>query len=396
MKTRKIMALVMVLAMIFVIAGCGGETPAQQTTAPAQSSAAVTSDASKDVPKEGLTFKNPIAKPDVITTKGPDGQPAVWYTELSLTPEELAKVRSMNLKAGFELINASEWDNANLIGFKEACDAMNIKVAAQAVCDLNPIKQKANMEQFQSMGLNIVSAQPQELDVAAATFDPLWKSGVKLTFMSNIPTGYTLGKEYSGAITDSLYDMGKDSAEMMADAIGGEGEIIAITVSGVNYVCNTRDKAFTDTIAQKYPKIKIVEVGGFQQASEAGLATSALITKHPNVKGIFVSYSNPAIDVLQTVKSLGRKDIKIITMDLDTTVALDMAQGGNVAGIAADMPYAMGYGRAILGAYGVLGKKVPGYITSPSFKITRANLAEGYKMSLGIEAPKEVQEALKK
>ena len=100
--------------------------------------------------------------------------------------------------------------------------------------------------------------------------------------------------------------------------------------------------------------------------------------------------------MLQTVKALGRSDIKIITMDLDTTCALDMAQGGSVVGIACDMPYAMGFGRALMGVYGVLGKECPGYVTSPSFKVTRENLLEGYKTSLGIEAPAEVQKALQR
>lgn len=57
--------------------------------------------------------------------------------------------------------------------------------------------------------------------------------------------------------------MGIDSAEMMADAIGGEGEILAITVADVNYVCNTRDDAFLKTIAEQYPNITVAEVGGF-------------------------------------------------------------------------------------------------------------------------------------
>ena len=248
MKTNKIISLVAVLAIIFTLGGCSSSAPVKP-----QDSAKPATPTVAETPTKGLTFKNPIAKPSVITTLDPNGKMAEWYTALELTPEELVKVRSMNLKAGFELINASEWDNANLIGFKNACEAMNIKIAGQAVCDLNPIKQKTNMEQFQSLGLNIVSCQPQDLDVAAATFDPLWKSGVKLTFMSNVPKGYTAGKEYVGAITDSLYDMGVDSADMMADAIGGKGEIIAITVSGVNYVCNTRDKAFIDKIKKKYP-----------------------------------------------------------------------------------------------------------------------------------------------
>jgi len=44
----------------------------------------------------------------------------------------------MNLTACFELINASEWDNANLIGFQDACEAMNIKIVGQGCCDLTP------------------------------------------------------------------------------------------------------------------------------------------------------------------------------------------------------------------------------------------------------------------
>ena len=39
----------------------------------------------------------------VYLRRAPDGSPAAWYTELELTPEELAQVRSMNLTACFEL-----------------------------------------------------------------------------------------------------------------------------------------------------------------------------------------------------------------------------------------------------------------------------------------------------
>jgi ABC-type sugar transport system substrate-binding protein len=94
---------------------------------------------------------------------------------------------------------------------------------------------------------------------------------------------------------------------------------------------------------------------------------------------------------------MNRKDIKIITMDLDTTASLDMAQGGNIAGIAVDLPYMMGFGRALIAAYGALGKPCPDqcYFTSPSYKGTRENLADVYKLSFGVPAPQEVLDALK-
>lgn len=348
--------------------------------------------------KNGLTFPKLIDPPAEITTKDPNGNLATWYTKLSLTPEEVAKVRAMNPKVGWELINTSEWDNANLTGFKDAAKDLNMEIAATANGDLDPVKQKSDMENFGSMNLDVVSAQAWDTDIASQWFDPLAKQGVKLVFMSNVPKGYTPGKEYVGAITDSLYDMGVDSADMMAEAIGGEGKILSIEVAGVNYVCNTRDGAFKDTIKKKYPKIEIVEVGGFQKPDEAGTITSALLTKYPDVKGIYVSYSTPAISVLEAVKSMNRKDIKIITMDLDTTASLDMAQGGNIAGIAVDLPYLMGYGRALIAAYGLLGKPCPDncYFTSPSYKATRENLADAYLLSFGVPAPKEILDALAK
>ncbi len=395
-KITLFMAMFLIAAMLI---GCApaAAPAAAPAEAPVEEAEAVDVSTLPEELKDGLTFPMLIDPPAEITTFGPDGNVANWYTELSLTAEEVAQIRAMNLRVGWELINASEWDNANLTGFKEAAKLLNMEIVGMANCDLDPIKQKANMEQFAGLDLDIVSAQPQDLDIAAEWFDPLVEQGVKLVFMSNVPTGYEPGNQYVGAITDSLYDMGVDSADMMSDAIGGEGQVLSIEVAGVNYVTNTRDGAFRDTIAAKYPNIEVVEIGGFQSPDEAGTITAALLTKYPDVKGIYVSYSTPAISVLEAVKSLDRNDIKIITMDLDTTASLDLAEGGNIAGIAVDLPYLMGFGRAIIAAYGILGKECPDqcYFTSPSYKGTRENLAEVYQLSFGVDAPQVVLDALK-
>jgi len=399
-KISMLIALILIASMLISCtpAAAPAKAPVKEAVTPAEENAEEVDVASlPEELKDGLTFPKLIDPPAEITTFGPDGTVANWYTELSLTPEEVAKIRSMNLRVGWEQINASEWDNANLTGFKDAAELLNMEIVGMANCDLDPIKQKANMELFAGLDLDIVSCQPQDLDIAAEWFNPLVEQGVKLVFMSNVPTGYEPGNQYVGAITDSLYDMGVDSADMMADAIGS-GQVLSIEVAGVNYVTNTRDGAFRDTIAEKYPEIEVVDIGGFQSPDEAGAITSALLTKYPDVKGIYVSYSTPAISVLEAVKTLGRDDIKIITMDLDTTASLDMAQGGNIAGIAVDLPYLMGFGRAIIAAYGVLGKECPGncYFTSPSYKGTIENLDEVYMLSFGVPAPQEVLDALGK
>jgi ribose transport system substrate-binding protein len=263
-----------------------------------------------------------------------------------------------------------------------------------ASSELDPIRQKANMETFMGLDPDFITCQPQDLHLAASTFDPLVEKGIGLVFLSNIPTGYEPGVHYVAGLTDSLYDMGRDAADLIAEAIGGEGKILTITVAGVNYVCNTRDAAFRETIESKYPNIEIVADGGFQAMSEAGPQASGLVTRYPDVKGIYVSFSNPAVDVLEAVKGLGRTDIKIITMDLDSVSALDMAQGGNVYGFAIDLAYSMGFGRALLGAYHAIEKPAPKYVTSPSFVVTRDNLEEGWLRSFGVELPADLKAAL--
>ncbi len=346
------------------------------------------------VAAKNFTVPDPLPPPDKITTRGPDGDIATWYDQVQLTPEEVEKVRSMNLTAAYELVTESEWSRANLRGFKDASKELNIEVVGVASAELDPIKQKNNMESFASLDPDIITSQPQEVDLAASTFDPLVEQGVNLVFLSNVPTGYEPGKQYVSALTDSLVQMGKDAADLTADALEGEGEILTITVAGKSYVTNTRDDAYREAIKNNHPGLTIAEDGGFQKMSEAGRIANGLLTRHPEADAIYVSFSTPAVDVLEAVKGLGRDEVDIITMDLESVTALNMARGGNVYGYAIDLAYSMGYARAILGAYGAIDKQAPKYVTSPSYKVTRDNLAEGWRRSFGQQLPEEIKNAL--
>ncbi len=51
--------------------------------------------------------------------------------------------------------------------------------------------------------------------------------------------------------------MGQKTAESLANAIGGEGEIGFLYFDANAYVVNQRDAAFRTTIEKEFPKIKI-------------------------------------------------------------------------------------------------------------------------------------------
>ena len=71
-----------------------------------------------------------------------------------------------------------------------------------------------------------------------------------------------------------------------------------------------------------------------------------------------------------------------------------MVKGGNVVGIAADLAYQLGYAKAVCGAYGLLGKKAPAFVIVPAIKVTKANVAEGWRKSLNVDPPKEIMDAV--
>lgn len=347
------------------------------------------------VAADGYTLPNVPEKPEALTSTGPYGEPASWYGDLRLTAEELRKIKDLKLSFAFEAPTESEFGNAEVRGFVDTCRDLGIAVAGEAYCDLDPSRQKENMENFMALGVQGIGTQPQETGIAPQTFNPLVQKGVKLALIGTVPEGYVAGKDYVSMITSELEAQGRQAADRLAETIGYEGDIAAIIISSVNFVSNTRDGAFRKRIKEKYPKINLVEEAGIEVPKDAGPAASALLTRHPGIKGMFVTFSTPCVEALEAVRNLGASNLKITTVDLDTICALDMVNGGNVVGIAVDSPYSLGQTGALALAYGVLGKDCPPFLVSPAIMVTADNIKEAWMFSMGQELPPEVAEALR-
>jgi ribose transport system substrate-binding protein len=213
--------------------------------------------------------------------------------------------------------------------------------------------------------------------------------------MSNLPAGYVQGKDYVGIVTDDLYGMGKAAAEMLADALGSKGNIAWIYHDANYYVTNQRDNAFKTVITQNYPNMKIIAEKGVANPADAETIAAAIITQHPEINGFYVPWDTPAEGVVAACRAANRPDIKVVTLDLGANNGLDMVKGGNMVGIAADLAYMLGYTKAILGAYGVLGKAAPAFVIVPAIKVTRKNVVDGWRESLHRDPPQEIMNALK-
>jgi ribose transport system substrate-binding protein len=218
---------------------------------------------------------------------------------------------------------------------------------------------------------------------------------VKLVFLSNVPNGFTQGKDYVAIVTDDLFQMGKQAADALAKSIGDKGKVGWIFHDAAYYVTNQRDNAFKSTIEADHPNIKVAQEQGIADPARAEELAQAMLTKSPDLDGIYVTWAEPAEGVLSVLRNSSNTKTKIVTLDLSEPIALDMVKGGNVVAIIADEAYALGRTMATAAAYGLLGKEAPPFLVAPALTVTKDNVAEGWQQSLHRDAPQSVLDAAK-
>jgi hypothetical protein len=135
---------------------------------------------------------------------------------------------------------------------------------------------------------------PLDPVTSAEAFRAAVADGVKLVFLSNLPSGYVHGVDYAAIVTDDLFQMGKQAADALAEAMGGSGTVGWIFHDAAYYVTNQRDNAFKTTIENDYPDISIVAEQGISDPARAEEIANAMLLRHPDLGGVYVTWAGPA------------------------------------------------------------------------------------------------------
>lgn len=176
-------------------------------------------------------------------TRGPNGEQATPYTQVSLTQEQQDQVKAKNYTAAILMHSTSDWSNALIAGAKDLFSSLNIKVVAVTDAEFDANKQKTDVETIMAMKPDILIALVVDPVSGAAAFRPAVQQGSKLVLISNLPTGFVHGKDYAGIVTDDLFEMGKIAADLIANAVGPKGKVGFIYHDASYYVTNQRDQA---------------------------------------------------------------------------------------------------------------------------------------------------------
>jgi ribose transport system substrate-binding protein len=332
----------------------------------------------------------------VGATRGPHGEIATPTSALTLTPTDVATVRAKHYTAALAWHENSDFTTAITAGARDQFSQLGISVIAETSANFDPAKQKTDVETIGALKPSVLLTLPVDPVVTASTYEAVAEAGTKIVFLSAVPQGMKYGRDYVNVVTDDLFEMGKRAADALAASVGDTGTVADFFHDAKHFVTNARDRAFLQTITTSYPNIKVVKQG-IADPNNSLDAANAVLLKNPHLSGIYVTFSQPPAEgVLAALHSNGNTTTRLVSLDLDEPLALDMAKSGATFALVADRAYELGQAMAKSAAYGLLGKKAPAFVVGPALTITRANLVEGYRESLHRDPPASVMKALGK
>lgn len=407
---RRSRTLMVALATVALITGCSsGATPvptaAPTSAAPgtsAPTAAASTAAATASTPEawtQSDIFKgfDPMSVDLTGYTPGPNGEHSTNAADVpDPTAECVAQIKAAHLKLAFlNGLSGNTWMAAIEKGVREKAAEYGIDVTMTAATDFDPAKEAAAVETVMAGKPDILVTIPVDPVAGKADYQPAVAAGTTIVFYDNPVDGWTAGNQYVTISTGDHYRMGKDAADLLAKALGEKGNYGFIQLDVAFYNSNNREKGFLAEMAQKYPNMKNVAWAGFTDAATVGAATDAMLTQHPDLDGIYISYSGAAAGVFASLQAANNTHVKVVTHDLDAANDVIMATAGsNYYGTAIEHTYDEGANTVKAAVLKRCGVDVPPFIVVPALAVTRDNLVQAWQDGFHATPPADVLKAL--
>lgn len=155
--------------------------------------------------------------------------------------------------------------------------------------------------------------------VQAVVAFPQWE-GMEVPIQSLIDAGIHVVNFDIEINADGVYrvsgdneDMGRQSAQYIVDKIGTTGTVIMLNVPSSGSVSELRQKGFEEKIAEIAPDM-VVETFATQFTREDGQKDFAdILATHDKIDAVFSMDDETSIGVLNAINEAGRTDVKVVT-----------------------------------------------------------------------------------
>ena len=188
-----------------------------------------------------------------------------------------------------------------------------------------------------------------DMDSCQAQLEAAEENGIPVIVLDS---GVKTGNVNATCVVDN-YQAGVQAAVKLADTIGGSGKIAVMTHVESAQNCQEREQGFTETIAEKYPDIEIVNISHQNEETSVSEMAESVLKLFPDVKGYFCTNENVSGDVLDAISASG-KEVAVVGIDAGKKQK-DAIKSGKEVGVLVQNAYGMGYATVVAAARAALG-----------------------------------------
>ncbi|GHA39290.1 sugar ABC transporter substrate-binding protein [Devosia pacifica] len=320
---------------------------------------------------------------------GPHGERAVPADQvrLSLADEAEAALRRFRIAVVLHT-TTSDWSKQELAGIVTLLGQYNAAVVEVVDCAFDIDAHVAALNRLAGEAVDGVISIPIGNARVADAHKALSAAGKKLILLDNAPTGMLPGNDYASVVSTDNFGLGQMGASLLAPHMHEDAVVGILGYANDFFATHEREIAFRKWMADNRPGVRIVRER-FSAPDNAGEAIHALLDREPELSALFAVWDVPAMKAVAALKTLD-KPLPMTTVDLGHQATIEMASGGMIKGIGAQLPYDQGRAAARVMLLSLLGVPVPPWVALPGRPVTANDAVEAYQVVWHLPAPREL------
>jgi ABC-type sugar transport system substrate-binding protein len=238
-----------------------------------------------------------------------------------------------DLTIGFSApdLSASFWVSMNY-GVTDEAKKLGVKVInVNAGGDANANKQISQIQDLIQRRVDAFIVGATDGDAVRPIVEQAVNQDIPVVGLSSLPNTTKLA---SSVVTDNA-GMGEIQAQCLGEALDGKGDIAMFAGPVGQSWAEGRAKGFTDTLASKYPGLKVVTKTNTADNRNSALTTMQdIMQRYPDVNGVYSVTDDLGAGVVDALRSAKKIEAVKVTSANFSPAAEDLVKNGEFECIA--------------------------------------------------------------
>lgn len=312
-----------------------------------------------------------------ISGLGPHGERAASPDHLSLTEAEIDAVRARQPRIAVLLhTTASDWARLELKGISSTLDRHGARVCEVVDCGFRTEAQIAALRRLAAGPPDAVISLPIASTVVAQAHRDVSRTGSRLVLLDNGPTGLLPGSDYVSVVSSDNFGLGSIAARLLSPHVPQGGTVGILSYQADFFATNEREIAFRKWIGSERTDILLRPVR-FSAVDAIAEPLMRFLDAHPDAAGLFAVWDVPAAAAVAVLRARACA-MPMTTIDLGKDVAIALAEGDLIKGVAGQRAFDQGVAAAMATLSALVGRQPPSWLVLPGIAITAENVDEAY------------------